>query len=173
MTLPSLFADAAEETRYKTLFAEALLRSPDKPLKAGQDVFGANMGRALYAAQCWVSDPELLAIQTALLEEAGGERAFLPSKEVVARSLWEKAHDNRTSVEEYTRLMELYCKLMSFLERPAAAAPGGGTTINARNVLVVPIAASEDAWEAGAMAQQQALARLGDDTVVDAVVVDV
>jgi hypothetical protein len=171
MTFASLFTDAEEETRCKRLFAEALLRMPGKALNAAREVFGANMGRALFAAQFWLTDEQVLEHQTRLLDEAGGERAFLPSKEVCARSIWEKAHDARTSVEEYTRLMELYAKLMSYLERPAPAAPGGGTVVLARNVLMVPIAATEQQWESGAMAQQAALATLG-DSVTDAVIVD-
>lgn len=150
----ALFADAAEVQAFKVKFAAALLREPENAFKAGVEVFGADTGRALYAATKWLNDAEVLAERTKLLQTHGA-RAFLPSKEDYAREVWKQATNERVPVEDRTRLLALYGDVMGFKE--AAQKNAGGITINNNKVMLVKDFGNDSDWEARAAAQQHAL----------------
>lgn len=137
-----------EQLRLKRLFAENMLRNPD-PFAAVRDM-GLTPESIVLVAQTWPNDPEVLAIQKDLLDEHGS-RAFLPSREQIAREIHAKAKlVNKPG--DYEKLMRLYSDMMGFIEKP-------GVTVNNNtqqivNVMKVPMAGNPEEWEARAVAQQ-------------------
>jgi hypothetical protein len=150
----TLFKDEAEARELKLRFAEALLREPDNAFKAGIDVFGADTGRALFAATKWITDDVVIAERSRLLL-AKGARSFLPSKEEYAREVWRQATNERAPIEDRTRLLTLYGDVMGFKE--AAQKNAGGIIVNNNKVMFVRDFGDDKTWEAKAAAQQHAL----------------
>jgi len=100
-------------------------------------------------AKYWPFDPEVKAEQKRLIEEAGGPEAFLPGKTDLGYALW-KIADSGSAPEVRLKAMEQYSKLMGFDAEKA------GIQINVVNkVMAVPMAQSDDEWEAKAALQQR------------------
>lgn len=150
-----LFPDNDETRAFKTRFAGELLRNPDQAFGAAQMVFGADTGRALFAAQNWINDDFVTSERARLLRDKGA-RAFLPNKEDYAREIWRMATDARTPIEEKRKFLDLYGDVMGHKERPQQ----GGINLNVtqNRVMIVKEHGSADEWEAAAKAQQFRLA---------------
>lgn len=100
-------------------------------------------------AKFWPYDPDVKAEQERLIAEAGGPEAFLPGKTALGYALW-KIADSGNAPEVRLRAMEQYSKLMGF------DADKAGIQINVVNkVMSVPMAQSDDEWEAKAALQQR------------------
>ncbi len=149
-----MFADDAATKALKTKFAIALLRQPDDAFKAGVDVFGADTGRALYAAQNWINDAFIDAEKIRLLKEKGA-RAFLPSKEEYAREVWKLANEARTPIEDKRHLMALFGDIMGY--KTQAEKAGVNVNITQNKVMIVKDHGSDAEWERKAAAQQHRL----------------
>src|SRR6266699_1837950 len=113
------WADDRDDSALKSAFAAALLRYPNDPFKAAQQVFpgGNDQLRALTAAQQWLNDPEVINLQAALIKEFGEEN-FLPSKLLLARRVFELGERERASQSERLAAFRLYAELRGFIEKP-------------------------------------------------------
>lgn len=159
MKEPSIFSATDDVPALKTKYAEALLREPDNAFKAACTVFGSDTGRALYAASKWLNDEFVLHEKSRLLQGKGA-RSFLPTKEDYARELWTLATNERTPIEDRTRLFSLFGDAMGYREAPSKNT--GGITINNNKVLLVRDFGNDAAWEAKAAAQQHQLTNIVD-----------
>ncbi len=146
----------------KLRFARALLKYPDEAFRAGQEVFGADTGKALYAAQVWINDETVLNEKDEQHSEKG-ELAFLPSKADYARQVWRMANNERTANEDRVKLLSLYGDVMGFKERPNTSSVNVNVTQN--RVMIVKDHGTDDDWEKRAELQQQRLADLNSDVV--------
>lgn len=151
----AMFPDNDATRELQTKFAVALLRKPDEPFVAAQEVFGADAGAALYAASHWIQDAFVLAEQQRLLKEKG-PRSFLPSKEEYAREVWKLALGERTPIEDKRALLSLYGDIMGHKQK--AENPGINVNVTQNKVMIVKDHGSDDDWEAQAIAQQHRLA---------------
>lgn len=106
----------ADEAEHKTAFAVELLKSPADPFRAALAVFASNTNRALWVANHWPND-SFVKEEMQRLKEESGELSFLPSKADLARSLWERAHSERTSNDDFTKMARLYAEIMDFVPK--------------------------------------------------------
>lgn len=159
---PHPFRSDEDIDSFKRQFAEELLRTPDTVFAAAQRLFPIDTGRAMYAATKWVKDALVLTEKARLLR-AHGARAFLPTKEDVAREIWATAIDKKTPVEDRRSLLSLYCDIMGYKEAAAKNAAGGGNGGRiSSSVMRVRDHGSNDAWERAAAKQQHLLTHAGD-----------
>lgn len=140
----------------KKHFAAELLRQPKEPYKAAVAVFGASkeeVGKCSYVAMHWPGDREVIAFTHDLLKD-GGVANFLPTKEEVARRVWEWT-ENAISMDDKIKAAKLLCEIQDYIAKP-------GTNVNVHvtnRVMEVPVAMSDEAWEQAAAAQQAQLTR--------------
>lgn len=120
------------EQALKLAFAASLMRSPDDPFKAALAVIDAsrNAGPAMYAANYWPFDPDVKA-EVERLREEKGELAFLPTKADLARSLWEKAHGERTSNDDFVKIARLYAEILDFIPKQSKVAIDAKNSVGA------------------------------------------
>ena len=109
-------AQPADDAEQKTAFAIELLKSPADPFRAALAVFASNTNRALWVANHWPNDG-FVKEEMQRLKEESGELSFLPSKADLARSLWERAHSERTSNDDFTKIARLYAEIMDFVPK--------------------------------------------------------
>lgn len=107
---------ANDEAEQKTAFAVELLKTPADPFRAALAVFASNTNRALWVANHWPND-SFVKEEMQRLKEESGELSFLPSKADLARSLWERAHSERTSNDDFTKMARLYAEIMDFVPK--------------------------------------------------------
>jgi hypothetical protein len=130
-------ASSVTDNEDKTAFAAELLKTPNDPFKAALAIFDPDTGRALRAAHEWPKDPFVIAEQTRLSAERG-ELSFLPTKADLARSLWERAHANTTTNDDFTKMARLYADIMDYVPKVAKV----DLTNNGKNSAIVQIVAS-------------------------------
>lgn len=137
----------------KDAFANALLRTAD-PWKAACIVFGNDTARALECSQSWPSDLYVLSRQAELLDTMG-EDAFLPTKAMTLRRIWETA-ESSTDRKDKIAAFKLYAEVRGYIEKP-------GDKININNhitsnrVMIVKDHGSNEDWENTAANQQMKL----------------
>ena len=139
------------EQELKKKFAYELLRNPSNPFAAANELAVSMEQRAHIVAK-WTLDPIVQGYKDELLDEHG-PRHFLPSREEAARLVWDRAQSSKP--DDFVKLMKLYGDYMGFIEKPGVTV--NNTTNVQHNVMHVPMAASEDEWEARAIAQQESL----------------
>lgn len=142
------------EQELKSAFAAELLKTPNDPFKAALAVFGADTGRALRAAHEWPNDADVLAEKARLSGELG-EMAFLPGKAELARSIWERAHNERTTTDDYAKLAKLYAEVRGFIDKPTTNI--NNNVITANKVMVVKDHGDNDTWAKRLREQQKGL----------------
>lgn len=108
-------SEPAEDSEKKYAFAVELLKTPSDPFRAALSVFSKNTNKALRVANEWPADPFVISEIKRLKEE--GELSFLPSKADLARSLWERAHSERTCNDDFTKMARLYAEIMDFVPK--------------------------------------------------------
>ena len=163
MFTPELFTEKDDVKGLKLKFAEALLRSPENAFTAALQVFGSDTGRAIFVSTTWINDPIVLSEQSRLLQSKGAQ-AFLPTKDAYAREVWKQATNERTPIEDRTRLLALYGDVMGFKEAPTKNT--GGITVNNNKVMIVRDFGTDENWEARAAAQQHKLTIESDATII-------
>lgn len=146
----------------KELFVEHWLKYPLEPYKAAEKVFGngdfiRNLKLVTPGPDSWLSDPEVLEIKQQMLDKRGA-RAFLPTKEESARSLWDAAQValGKGQMPSYEKIMRQYNDVMSYIEKPAAVQVTNNVK-PVQRVMVVKEAASDEDWERKLAANQTAL----------------
>lgn len=111
------------EEALKLAFAAALLKTPNDPFKAALSIIDSSKtaGPAMWAANYWPNDPAVKA-EVERLKAEQGELAFLPSKADLARALWDKAHHERTTNDDFTKMARLYAEIMDFVPKVSKVA---------------------------------------------------
>src|SRR6187551_2594919 len=105
-----------DESEEKTAFAVELLKYPSEPFKAALAVFGADTAKALRVAHFWPLD-SFVREELDRLKTEDGELSFLPSKADLARALWDRAHGERTTNDDFTKMARLYAEIMDFVPK--------------------------------------------------------
>lgn len=145
-----------ESLELKQAYARALMRiqGTNRYYEAAVMVVGggaANIGKSLWIASNWPSDPEVIR-ETQKLLRSVDLKEDLPSKEQAAMLAWEMANDAAADVKDRKATLELYCNIRGFIEKP-----GTNVTVPiniASNVMVVKDHGEDDEWER-ALAEQQ------------------
>lgn len=132
-TLPG--AKPEDESGKKAAFAIELLKTPADPFRAALAVFATNTNKALRVANEWPADPFVIA-EVRRLKDEEGELSFLPSKADLARSLWDRAHSDRTCNDDFTKMARLYAEIMDFVPKVSKL------EANVKNSSVVQVIAS-------------------------------
>lgn len=144
------------EIEAKEKFSRLLLKEPSDPFAVALKVFPDDTKRALWVANNWPSDPEVLSLQEKATEDEG-ELAFLPTKGQLCRDVWEKMQDKFTDPDTYVKLGKLYAEVRGFIEKPQMA-----VTTNVQNVtnkvMIVRESGSDAEWERKLLEQQTRLA---------------
>lgn len=128
-------AQPADEAEHKTAFAVELLKTPADPFRAALAVFASNTNRALWVANHWPND-SFVKEEMQRLRDENGELSFLPNKADLARSLWERAHSERTSNDDFTKMARLYAEIMDFVPKVSKV------EANVKNSSVVQVVAA-------------------------------
>lgn len=143
----------------KQRFAAEWLASPNDPFKAACNVYGADTGKALYAATHWINDPDVLAEKQRLIDE-DGEDAFLPNKAELCRKVWDMAQGEIEARDKLAAL-RLYGELRNYIEKPNSAVTVN-TNVTTNKVMVVREKATVDEWERGLIEQQRRLVNVNE-----------
>jgi hypothetical protein len=134
----------------KLRFAMSFLRLNDAGRAAMEVVEDASV--ALIAAQNWPFDPIVIEEMSRLVE-TNGPQSFLPTREIILIDIKKKA-DETKDADSWVRVMELYCKVRNFIEKPGT---GAKVDVTVQSVLVVPSQGSDDNWERAASLSQRTL----------------
>lgn len=155
-TVPWAHFDAQADQERKADFARALLRDPTRALAAARTVFGDNdLGSAIEAARDWPSDPYVKAKQKELLKEFGPD-AFLPTKQDLARDVYEITRAEKVSNSEKLAAFRLYADIRGFIEKQAMNNINN-TVINQNRVMVLNDHGTDEQWEEKASSSQAKL----------------
>lgn len=141
------------EQEAKRAFAELMLRHPGAFRRNAQTVaaLGGIVDAVVVATieTVWPLDREVLQYRDELLEAAGGEDEFLPTKAQVALALWaiaEAPGDPETKI----KALKEYSALRGFVEKP-----GAGVAIAIVNkVMSIRDHGDDEAWEKRLKANQ-------------------
>lgn len=147
-----------EEAERRKRFAYQLLRDPENVYKAGFAAYpegdGIAHALAMEAATLWPDDSEMIQLQAELIEKYG-ENHFLPSKSQLAREVFKTVQNGKTAADK-TAAAKVYAEIMGFIEKPAPAVQVNQNNIT-NKVMVVPMAPSNEDWEAKAQRAQAKL----------------
>lgn len=145
-----------QEAEKKERFAELILKEED-PFKAGLLVYPDNTARALWVANNWPNDPDVLALKKSFVDSEG-EISFLPTEADASRLAWSIARDEKNESEVRLKALELYGKFRGHIKKADVVVnTGAQTNIIQSNVMVVRDHGSAEEWEKKAIAQQRAL----------------
>ena len=149
--LPTIdFGGEEKERELKLAFAAALAYSPESPVIAARKVFGADMAKALFAANNWAYDALVLNEMEKYVVELGAEN-LLPDKSRYALELLNFA---RNAGPDYAyQYFKLYNQVMGY-EGKGGVHVGDNVT---NNVLVIREGESFEDWEKGVYEQQKRL----------------
>lgn len=152
------------EQEEKQRYAELLMRTPDgDPFKAALTLFPQNVNRALWVANNWPTDPDVIAFNREV-KDSKSELDYLPSKADLARSIWARMNRGEYGPEDedFVKLAKLYGDVMGFIEKP-----NNVTTVNVtqNRVMEVRDHGTAEQWEQKLLAQQERLIN-GDFTVI-------
>jgi hypothetical protein len=153
--------DQDQEQKYKTAFAEALLRYPNDPGKAAFEAI-PDVGTAVQAARNWVNDSFVRAEKIRLLEQSG-LKAFLPTKEAQASDIYTIAKDVSVDFDVRLRAHRLYAEVMGHIEKPDTSVK---VNVLNQSVMVVKDLGSNEDWERKAEMNQRKLI-YGDSTAAN------
>ena len=150
-------AEKEDYSNEKALFAIELLKEPDNPLAAALRVFPQHAHLALKYHKLWTNDLEIQQLQKKIVEEQG-EEAFLPTKGVYLKFLWESMERARVAQQygDLARLSDQYAKARDFYPQPKET----GQTNNVlavSNVVMMPTAVDNDTWFKDIESQQAKL----------------
>lgn len=154
-------SETRNESEEKAAFAALLLKTPTEPFKAALALFPDNTSRALWVANHWVADAEVLAAIKRLKEEMG-EFAGLADKSELARDIWQRMQGTQTAdgrtipptADDYAKLAKLYAEVRGFIEKPQS---GPAVQVIVPRAIEVPTHGSNEDWEAAAAKQQREL----------------
>jgi hypothetical protein len=138
-------------TLLKKLFAAEWLRTPDNPFEAARKV-EQHPGKAIWIGQNWTTDEAVLA-EKARLMAALGPIAKVPDKNTFAAEIYENARECKTAGDKLA-FFKFFAQVMGY----TADAPGVNVNVlQGAKIMAVPVAASDDDWEASARKHQELL----------------
>lgn len=124
---PVSFYDDATAARLKREFAAALLRNPHDAFAAAREIEPV-IGRALWIADNWAGDPEVIALLGERKQEMGA-RAGLPEKDELAARIYSEA----TAIADKTTRLTYYrtvAELLGYIEKGNKS----GVAVNLNNL---------------------------------------
>lgn len=126
----------AQEQTSKEAFVREWLKTGD-PFKAAMNVWPNNTGRALRASWEYPIDPQILELRAKILADEG-ERAFLPTKEELARDVYGLSQQSTRPIEERLKGYRLYAEIMGYIDKPLPAKPNNDGNSRPYNFVVMP-----------------------------------
>ena len=149
----------------KRMFARHLLTTND-PILAGKRTFPKENGKAIQAAEGWISDP-IVEHECERLKRVDDDVSAtkLPSKDEYAKFLWKNAKSAKTSDEKW-KFAKLFAETKGFLEKPIDST-AEKQEIPVNKVMVVPSADSRKEWEDQISDQQDNLRKRAESMASD------
>jgi len=142
------------DAQKKFEYAISLLRHPEDPFKAALSVWPNDTATALSASKDLPNDPDVKTMCDELVME-NGQAAFLPTKEDLARAVWQRA--NKTLDPEVAfKGYKLYADIRGFIDK-AGTTINNNTLVDNRSVMVYKDHGTDEEWAAKALAQQSKL----------------
>jgi hypothetical protein len=148
-----MFFTPEQESRLKSLFAAALMRQPDNPFAAARELV-TDPGQVSYIATQWPTDPVTEAMKSELLARRG-PLASVPTKEEFAARVFQDIPALKDT-DARLKYMRFFAEIMGYIDN-------GKNNVNVNlggvggKTLAVPLAASDEEWEAKAMAHSKKL----------------
>jgi len=143
-----------DESEQKKKFAIAVLHNPSDPFQCAKEIFGEDPGKCLQVFQLWQEDIEVRQYQADYLREHGAD-ATLPTKETLAREIYDVAHDGKVDVDTRLKFYKLYGDILGFINKPGSTVTHN-TQIN-NKVMVIKDHGTDENWEQNLIKQQQRL----------------
>lgn len=145
------------EKQRKEAFAVALLHNPTDPLNAARAVEPYDSHRAFEISIKWPNDPYVQAHQSKLLTDV---TQLLPSKVQLSHIAMKIAQDPYSSADSKLKAVRYVSDLQGWTGNSASihASISASNTVSSTNrVMEVPFTVTLDAWEEGAIKQQEIL----------------
>lgn len=139
----------------KVKFAIELLKEPNDPFAAALKAFG-DAQQALIASRTLIHDPEIEQLKQDALAEFGAE-AFLPSKEQLARDIYNVATGKWVDDDDRIKGFKLYAEVMGWLNKGGTVINNNNSLVDNRSVMVVKDHGTDEQWEEAARLQQAKL----------------
>lgn len=121
--------------------------------EAALELFPDNTGYALWIANSWPKDIEVLTEVQRLRTENGG-LDLLPNEAKVLKELWDRLHNSPTAKKDYIAGMKLYAEIRGYVKKTPDVVIDNTPK---QKVIVLPAAPAKDEWEAKAVKQQKDL----------------
>lgn len=146
-----IYPDLETENRMKRLFAAAWMHDPNNVFDAARTI-ESDEHIAYQVAMSWPNDYHVILFKREL-QAARGPLASVPSKEEFAAQVYREI-TNMKDRKDKLAFMHFFAKLMGYTEETKGIAInlGGGP-----RVMPVPVAASDEQWEAAAMRHSRTL----------------
>lgn len=141
------------EDEYKKLFALHWLETDDcfEAMRRCGRTFEFNLQNK------WINDPVVLKEKQRLLDDAGTELAFLPTKAKAARRAWELANDTAIEPKDQLAALRLFNETLGYIEKPGMNI-NNNVSVSGNKVMVIKDHGGTDDWERGLRENQEKLA---------------
>lgn len=139
------------EEEAKLLFASYLLKNPNDPFKAALMLCPNDTQRALWVANFWVNDKDVLAEQKRILDESG-----VSEDELYIETKLKEIIENCPFADDKIKALEKLMDLKGLSKKPVAV-NNTNIAIVQPKAIEVPVYASLESWEAEASTQQTEL----------------
>lgn len=149
-----MYEPGPETDKLKDAFAAAYLRNPTDSYAAAR-VIESNYGKAAWISLNWVFDEYVIA-KMSTMQQSVGVASMLPTKEEFALQVLTASTDVADKADKL-KYLDLFAKVMGYVDKPGAGGNIGNLTINQNRVMTKVIYESPDAWERAATAKQAAL----------------
>lgn len=146
-------SNPVDDRELKARFAREWARRPDEPFRVAFGLIPDTTGAAL-ACTAWQKDPEVLA-ELARIRGQEPQAATLPTKEDLARGLWDMSEDLTKSYNERLAAKRQYAEVMGFIQKPGVTANVTVPVVN--RVMKVREYATPDSWETAGLNNQRKL----------------
>lgn len=104
----------------------------------------------------WINDPIVLAEKQRLLNEAGDELAFLPTKAKAARRAWEIANSTAVETKDQLAALRLFNETLGYIEKPGMNV-NTNVNVGGNKVMIVKQHGDNTDWESGLKENQEKL----------------
>lgn len=133
-------------TALKKLFAASWLRQPDNPFAAAREIEPDAPGRQYYISTHWIEDPIVIAEKERLVS-LYGPIARVPTKEELALEIYKKECKDDAQKLQY---LKFFAQLMGYTDDENSAKRINNNIMVGVRIMPVPLAASDEEWEAKA-----------------------
>lgn len=141
----------------KKLFGKALGMYPGDAWTAACSVFSDDPGKALNAAQNWVSDITVIEAKHEYLD-ANGKALNVLTKEELAKKIITLADTTTIDVRDRLNAFKLFAELMDYMPKPNNVNVNDNRQMHVtQHVMLVPTSNNDDDWAEKARVQQAKL----------------